>query len=109
MLGKSFFPIALRGFGSEYPAAQASWFFQWLDIDWCGIHFNRAIRNLVVCREVSDTYVHAAYSFGSYTFKLAYSINVGQAYAMLLWFRLVTPQRRNLRERTSIFVITTDH
>ena len=42
--------------------------------------------------EVSDIYAHAAYSFGSCTFKVAYSINVEQAYAMLIWFRLVTPE-----------------
>ena len=59
--------------------------------------------------ELSGTYVHAAYSFGSCTFKLAYSINVGQVYAVLLRFRLVTPQRHNARERTTIIVITTDH
>ena len=42
--------------------------------------------------EVSDTYAHAAYSVGSCTFKVAYSINVEQVYAVLLWFRLVTPE-----------------
>ena len=42
--------------------------------------------------EVSDTYVHAAYSVGSCTFKVAYSINVEQVYVMLLRFRLVTPE-----------------
>ena len=42
--------------------------------------------------EVSDTYAHVAYSVGSCTFKVAYSINVEQVYVMLLWFRLVTPE-----------------
>ena len=42
--------------------------------------------------EVSDTYAHATYSIGSCTCKVAYSINVEQVYAMLLWFRLVTPE-----------------
>ena len=42
--------------------------------------------------EVSDTYAHVAYSVGSCTFKVAYSINVEQVSAMLLWFRLVTPE-----------------
>ena len=65
--------------------------FHALTFDWCGIYFNCAIGNLVNCMEVSDTYVHAAYSIGSCRFKVAYSINVEQVYAMLLWFRLVTP------------------
>ena len=42
--------------------------------------------------EVSLTYAHVAYSIGSCTFKVAYSINVEQVSAMLLWFRLVTPE-----------------
>ena len=42
--------------------------------------------------EVSDTYAHVAYSIGSCTFKVAYSINVEQVSAMLLWRRLVTPE-----------------
>ena len=50
------------------------------------------IGNLVNCMEVSDTYAHAAYSVGSCTFKVAYSINVEQVSAMLLWFRMVTPE-----------------
>ena len=65
--------------------------------------------NLVICMEVFRTYVHAAYSFGSCTLKLGYSIDVGQGYAMLLWFRVVTPQRHDVRETTSIIAITTDH
>ena len=42
--------------------------------------------------EVSDTYANAAYSIGPCTFKVAYFINVEQLYAMLLWFRMVTPE-----------------
>ena len=42
--------------------------------------------------KVSDTYAHAAYSIGSCAFQVADSINVEQVYAMLLWFRLITPE-----------------
>ena len=92
----------------ERPAAQASWFFQWLDIDWRGIYFNCAIGNLVNCMKVSDTYAHVAYSIGSCTFKVAYSINVDRflrCYFGLGWLH----QRHNVGERTSITVMTTNH
>ena len=57
-----------------------------------GVGYNCAIGNLVNCMEASDTYAHVAYSIGSCTFQVAYSINVEQVYAVLLWFRLVTPE-----------------
>ena len=71
--------------------------------------FKCAIGNLVICMKVSDTYACAAYLFGSCTFRLAYSYKVEQVHAVLLVYRLVTPQRYNVRDRTSIIVITTDH
>ena len=52
--------------------------------------------------EVSDTYAHVAYSIGSCTFKVAYSINVEQVSAMLLWFRLVTPETQCRGENLNI-------
>ena len=112
-LGKSYFPIALRGLGwssrqlrlpgSSSGLTVTAWLycnsaignlaiFHALTFDWCGIYLNCAIGNLVNCMEVSDTYAHAACSIGSCPFKVAYFINVEQVYAMLLWFRMVTPE-----------------
>ena len=53
--------------------------------------------------EVSDTYVHAAYSVGSCTFKVAYSINDMRCYFGLGWLH----QRYNVGERTTMIVTTT--
>ena len=68
--------------------------------------------------EVSDTYANAAYSIGPCTFKVAYFINVEQVYAMLLWFRMVTPETQcrgeNLHNRynhksSQLYFAPTEH